>query len=151
MAQKLTAGDSLAQYKIVKLLGEGGMGAVYEAHDESLDRNVAIKTLLSDVAQDPESRRRFFREGKAAAKLRHPHVVEVYGVGIEGEVPYLVMELLDGESLAQLVEREKTLAPERAIDIILPVRRPTLEPVTETEMGCATISALTVASPPPDT
>jgi len=121
VSRKLTAGDSLAQYKIVKLLGEGGMGAVYEAHDESLDRNVAIKTLLSDVAQDPESRKRFFREGKAAAKLRHPHVVEVYGVGIEGEVPYLVMELLDGESLAQLVEREKTLAAERTVDILLPV------------------------------
>ncbi|MBX7195316.1 MAG: protein kinase [Sandaracinaceae bacterium] len=121
MSRKLTAGSSLAQYKIVGLLGEGGMGAVYEALDESLDRHVAIKTLLSEVAQDPESRKRFFREGKAAAKLRHPHVVEVYGVGIEDEIPYLVMELLDGESLAALLDREKKLRPERVIDILVPV------------------------------
>ncbi|MFN9811906.1 MAG: protein kinase domain-containing protein [Deltaproteobacteria bacterium] len=121
MSRKLTAGSSLAQYRIVRLLGEGGMGAVYEALDESLDRHVAIKTLLSDVAQDPESRKRFFREGKAAARLRHPHVVEVYGVGIENEIPYLVMELLDGESLAATLDRDKSLAPERAIETLLPV------------------------------
>ncbi len=121
VSRKLTAGSSLAQYKIIDLLGEGGMGAVYEALDESLDRHVAIKTLLSEVAQDPESRKRFFREGKAAAKLRHPHVVEVYGVGIEDEIPYLVMELLDGESLAALLDREKKLRSERAIDILVPV------------------------------
>jgi serine/threonine-protein kinase len=121
VSRKLTAGSSLAQYRIVRLLGEGGMGAVYEALDESLDRHVAIKTLLSDVAQDPESRKRFFREGKAAARLRHPHVVEVYGVGIENEIPYLVMELLDGESLAATLDRDKSLAPERAIETLLPV------------------------------
>ena len=121
MSRKLTAGSKLAQYKIVGLLGEGGMGAVYEALDESLDRHVAIKTLLSEVAQDPESRKRFFREGKAAAKLRHPHVVEVYGVGIEEDIPYLVMELLDGESFAAMLDRDKALAPERVIEILLPV------------------------------
>jgi serine/threonine-protein kinase len=121
VSRKLTAGSSLAQYKIVGLLGEGGMGAVYEALDESLDRHVAIKTLLSEVAQDPESRKRFFREGKAAAKLRHPHVVEVYGVGIEDDIPYLVMELLDGESFAAMLDRDKKLSSERVVDILLPV------------------------------
>ena len=64
MSRKLSAGSSLAQYKIVGLIGEGGMGAVYEALDESLDRHVAIKTLLSEVAQDPESRKRFFLRGQ---------------------------------------------------------------------------------------
>jgi serine/threonine-protein kinase len=121
LSRRLAPGAKLAQYKIVRLLGEGGMGAVYEALDESLDRHVAIKTLLSEVAQDQESRRRFFREGKAAAKLRHPHVVEVYGVGIEEEVPYLVMELLSGESLASLLDREKKLPTERTVDVLLPV------------------------------
>ncbi len=121
MSRKLTAGASLAQYKIIDLIGEGGMGAVYEALDESLDRHVAIKTLLSEVAQDPESRKRFFREGKAAAKLRHPHVVEVYGVGIEDEIPYLVMELLNGESFAAMLDRETQIPTERVIDILLPV------------------------------
>src|SRR5262245_49974251 len=87
------------RYRIESLLGRGAMGAVYRAHDRSLDRAVAIK-LLSGGPDDPEARARLAREARAAAALNHPHIVAVYDAGDDQGIPYIVMELVTGGSLA---------------------------------------------------
>src|SRR5688572_27572210 len=91
-------GAVLGRYALVRLLGAGGMGAVYEARHRDLGRRVAIKTLHAGHLSEPGARRRFLREGQAAARIRHANVADVYDVVIDDDVPYLVMELLEGES-----------------------------------------------------
>jgi serine/threonine-protein kinase len=110
----LAVGDRLASYVITRVLGQGGMGVVYEATHEALGKRVAIKTLLAQGANVPELTARFVREGKAAARIRHPNVVDVADVGVPAGLPYLVMEYLEGEDLAALLERS---APMRASEI----------------------------------
>lgn len=88
------------RYRLGRLLGRGGMAEVYEAHDELLARPVAVKMLRPDMAADPEVRSRFEIEARSAARLHHPNVVSVFDTGEDGEDPYLVMEMLPGESLA---------------------------------------------------
>src|SRR5437868_1776244 len=102
----MEAGRSFAQYRIVRLLGSGGMGAVYEAIHTGLDKRVALKVLHANAATDIAAVTRFLREGKAASKIQHPNVVDVTDVGAENGVPFLVMEMLQGEDLAKLLERE---------------------------------------------
>jgi serine/threonine-protein kinase len=97
------------------------MGCVYEAVHRDLKKRVAIKTLLPALAANAEARERFFREGEAASRIRHPHVVDVTDVGAEGAVIYLVMEFLQGEDLSALIRREGPLSVERTADIMLPV------------------------------
>ncbi len=105
-------GRVLGHYRIVELIGKGGMGEVYRAHDERLDRDVAIKVLPEEMAGDPERLRRFEREAKALAALNHPNIATVFGFetvksGTDGTrtrmraVTFLVMELLEGESLGR--------------------------------------------------
>ncbi len=101
----LPAGARLGPYEIVAPLGAGGMGEVYRARDCRLDRSVAIKVLPPEVAANPEARQRFEREARAISSLAHPHICALHDVGREGEVDYLVMELVDGESLASRLER----------------------------------------------
>jgi len=96
----LAAGTRLGRYRIVDALGAGGMGVVYRARDEKLEREVAIKMLASGVLIDDEARRLFRREALALAKLNHPHIAAVYDVGEQGGLDYIVMELVQGESLA---------------------------------------------------
>jgi serine/threonine protein kinase/tetratricopeptide (TPR) repeat protein len=96
--------DRLGRYRIVRKLGQGGMGLVYEARDEQLDRPVAIKTLFSSGA-DEESRKRLWREARAAARVRHPNVCQIFEVGEDSGKLFIVMELLEGQSLD---ERLKT-------------------------------------------
>ncbi len=117
----LAPGAKFGRYVIVRKMGAGGMGAVYEGTHSELKKRVAIKTLHPEVAHDPQSRARFLQEGQAASKIRHPHVVDVSDVGIEGRVPYLVMEYLDGEDLASRIQREGAMAPESICDVMLPV------------------------------
>jgi serine/threonine-protein kinase len=117
----LPAGTELGRYTIVSLLGEGGMGAVYEGLHRDLKKRVAIKTLHRRLAGSPEVRARFVREGQAASKIRHEHVVDVTDVGVEGDLPYLVMEFLEGENMAALLAREGRLSPERTADLLIPV------------------------------
>jgi len=95
----------LGPYQIVAPLGAGGMGEVYRAHDDRLGRNVAIKVLPSEVSADPQRRRRFEREARAIAAMNHPHICAVHDVGRQDGVDFLVMELLDGESLADRISR----------------------------------------------
>ena len=96
----LSAGSRLGPYEILSPLGAGGMGEVYRARDTRLDRTVAIKVLASHLSASPEVRQRFEREAKTISQLSHPHICALHDVGREGDVEYLVMEYLEGETLA---------------------------------------------------
>jgi serine/threonine protein kinase len=98
-------GRTLGHYRIVEKIGEGGMGVVYRAHDERLDRDVAVKVLPAEVADSADRLSRFEREAKAVAKLDHPNILAIHDFGSEGGVTYAVMELLEGESLRELIAR----------------------------------------------
>ncbi len=117
----LKPGFALGRYEIIRRLGRGGMGSVYEAEHVDLRKRVAIKTLKAEYTQNPQILARFLREGVAASRIRHPHVVDVSDVGNEGELAWLVMELLEGEDLGALLDRERALTPERAADLLVPV------------------------------
>src|SRR5687767_5660111 len=97
----LSSGDKLGAYEIVDKIGEGGMGEVYRARDSKLKREVAIKVLPAELANDPERLARFQREAEVLASLNHPHIAHVYG--LEGNA--LVMELVEGEDLAERLKR----------------------------------------------
>jgi predicted Ser/Thr protein kinase len=99
----------LGAYRVLKLLGHGGMGAVYLAEDIQLERLVALKVMRPELAADPGARRRFLREAKAAAKLKDDHIVAIYHVGEHKRLPFLAMEYLRGESLEQWLRRGKSL------------------------------------------
>ena len=120
-SDSLRPGTVLGRYEIRRLIGQGGMGAVYEALHRDLKKRVAIKTLLPALASNSDAKQRFLREGEAASRIRHPHVVDVTDVGAEGGVIYLVMEYLEGEDLARLIARQGFLPPTQATDIMLPV------------------------------
>jgi len=96
-------GRTLGHYGIVEKIGAGGMGVVYRAHDERLDRDVAIKVLPEEVAGDPDRLHRFEREAKAVARLDHPNILAIHDFGSEEGLAYAVMELLDGESLREVI------------------------------------------------
>jgi non-specific serine/threonine protein kinase len=96
-------GRTLGHYRIDEKIGAGGMGEVYRAHDERLDRDVAVKVLPEDVAQDEERLTRFEREAKAVAQLAHPNILAIHDFGTEDGVAYAVMELLEGESLREVI------------------------------------------------
>ena len=97
----LTSGTKLGPYEIQSPLGEGGMGEVYRARDTRLDRFVAIKVLASHLSSSPELKQRMEREAKAISALNHPHICRLYDVGSQDGTEYLVMELLEGETLSQ--------------------------------------------------
>ena len=107
----LTPGTRLGPYEILAPAGVGGMGEVYKARDTRLDRTVAIKVLPSGVAADPELRARFEREARAVAALSHPHICTLHDIGRENGVDYLVMEFLDGETLAARLARTRSGLP----------------------------------------
>jgi serine/threonine protein kinase/tetratricopeptide (TPR) repeat protein len=94
-------GRTLGHYRIVDKIGEGGMGEVYRAHDERLDRDVAVKVLPEEVAEKPDRLARFEREAKAVAKLNHPNILDVYELGDHEGRPYMATELLEGETLRE--------------------------------------------------
>ncbi len=101
----LSPGTALGPYQIEAPLGAGGMGEVYKARDTRLDRTVAIKVLPEHVAADPDLKQRFEREAKTVAALSHPHICPVFDVGNQDGVDFLVMEYLDGQTLAQRLEK----------------------------------------------
>jgi len=109
------------RYAVVRRIGTGGMGAVYEATHVDLQKRVALKTLHPEFARDPTIRARFLQEGKAASRLRHPHVVDVSDFGVQGGNAYLVMEYLEGEGLDALLERDGAMAVERIAEVLLPI------------------------------
>jgi hypothetical protein len=99
----------LGPYRILAVLARGGMGVVFRAHDPALDRLVALKAMLPGVAAVPTARERFLREARAAAALKHPHVVTIFQVGEDRGVPFLAMEFLEGEPLDDRLRREGRL------------------------------------------
>ncbi|MCJ7440581.1 MAG: protein kinase, partial [Thermoanaerobaculaceae bacterium] len=101
----LRAGARLGPYELLGLIGAGGMGEVYRARDTRLGRDVAIKVLPAEFAADAERLKRFEREAKATAALSHPNILDVHDVGTHEGVPYLVEELLEGESLRERLAR----------------------------------------------
>src|SRR6202050_4757925 len=100
----LAAGTKLGPYEIQSLLGAGGMGEVYRARDTRLDRTVAIKILPQGLADTPEVRQRFEREARSVSSLNHPHICALYDVGNQDGIEYLVMEYIEGETLAKRLE-----------------------------------------------
>src|SRR5215467_6441800 len=97
-AKELTG--RIGKYEIVKPLGKGAMGMVYLAHDTILERDVALKVMVAQIADDPELKQRFEREAKAVARMTHPNVVNVYDRGEHTDgSPFIVMELLKGQDL----------------------------------------------------
>jgi serine/threonine protein kinase len=107
----LSLGDKLGPYEILASIGAGGMGEVYRAQDSRLGREVAIKVLPASFAADPDRLRRFELEARATGMLNHPNILGVYGIGTHEGAPYLVTELLEGDTLrAHLpVPRRKTI------------------------------------------
>jgi len=114
----LAAGTELGTHKILALLGIGGMGEVYQAHDTKLRRDVAIKVLPEQFARDPERLGRFQREAKILAALNHPNIAAIYGLEQSGNTHYLVMELVPGLTLA-----ERILSGAIPVDEALPIAR----------------------------
>jgi serine/threonine protein kinase/Tol biopolymer transport system component len=102
----LPSGTRFGPYEIIALAGAGGMGDVYKAHDTRLDRTVAIKILPDDVAEDAEAQARFAREARAISSLDHQHICALYDVGEQKGVHYLVMQFLEGETLAERLARD---------------------------------------------
>jgi eukaryotic-like serine/threonine-protein kinase len=111
----MVAGASIGPYSVLGLLGSGGMGEVYRAHDPRLARDVAIKVLRSDAGLDGERLLRFEHEARTASALSHPNVVSVYDFGSHDSGPYLVTELLEGEPLGRRI-RGHDLTPQKAIE-----------------------------------
>jgi eukaryotic-like serine/threonine-protein kinase len=115
------AGTRLGPYEIVAPLGAGGMGEVYRARDTRLDRTVAVKVLAGALAADSESRRRFEEEARAIAALNDPHICTIHDVGRHGDLDYLVLEFLEGETLADRIRRSGALAVEETLTIAIQI------------------------------
>jgi serine/threonine protein kinase len=115
-------GTSLGRYEIRSLIGEGGMGQVYRATDTSLGRNVAIKILPPDVAAGRERMYRFEQEAKAAGALNHPNIVAIYDVGAHNGAPYVVSELLEGETLRERLQNH-TLPLRKSLEFAIQIAR----------------------------
>src|SRR6516164_2520743 len=101
----LTSGMKFGPYEILSPLGAGGMGEVYRARDTRLNRTVAIKILNSAVVSSPELKQRFEREARAIAQLNHPHICTLYDIGSHNGTDFLVMEYLEGGTLADRLHR----------------------------------------------
>jgi eukaryotic-like serine/threonine-protein kinase len=106
----LTAGATLGPYEILARAGAGGMGEVYKARDTRLNRTVAIKVLPAALTADRDARQRLDREAKAVAALSHPHICSLFDIGHQDGTDFLVMEFLEGETLAERLTRGKPAA-----------------------------------------
>jgi len=118
----LTAGTKLGPYEVLAPLGAGGMGEVYRARDTRLGRDVAIKVIPEELAAHKDRLRRFEQEARATAALSHPNILALFDVGVEGEVHYLVEELLEGETLRERLRRER-LPVREAVDCGVQIAR----------------------------
>ncbi len=121
---EIKAGRELAgRYRLTSLLGQGGMGSVWRADHLTLGSEVAIKLIDPTIAGSEQARERFVREAQSAAKLRSPHVVQILDYGVDEEIPFIVMELLNGESLADRLDRVGRLSLEETARIMSEVTR----------------------------
>ncbi|MDO9022026.1 MAG: serine/threonine-protein kinase [Deltaproteobacteria bacterium] len=117
----LPAGHLVGRWRLLRLLGSGGTASVYEAQHTELPRRAAIKVLHHRYAYSHEMRSRFLREGRAAASIAHPHVVAVHDVGLSDDHLFLVMDLLDGESLRDRIRRDGPLPPPLLVSLFTPL------------------------------
>src|SRR5687767_8489956 len=112
--------ETIAHYRIVEPIGAGGMGAVYKAFDNKLQRVVALKVLPEEYVAQQDRRRRFFQEARAASALNHPHILTVYEVGEDDGKPYIAMEFVEGETLRQKI-KANGLQLRETIDIAIQI------------------------------
>ena len=120
-------GKQLGSYQILSLLGAGGMGVVYRARDTRLNRSVAIKVLPSDKVSDPERKRRFIQEARAASALNHPNIITLYDIGSESGIDFIVMEYVAGKTLDQRIPR-KGMPLSEALKLAVPMLTPWPKP-----------------------
>jgi tetratricopeptide (TPR) repeat protein/predicted Ser/Thr protein kinase len=121
---QLSPGTSIgSRYEIVRLLGQGGMGAVYKAHDKELDRQVAIKVIRADMAANPEILRRFKQELILARQITHKNVIRIFDLGQAEGMKFITMEYIEGENLQSVLRQKKKLQPAEAASIIAQVCR----------------------------
>lgn len=111
--------ERLGPYRLLRLLGRGGMGEVWLAHDSKLDREVAIKLMRRELMAREDAVKRFYREARAVARLNHPNIVQVYAIGEEGPIIYMVMEYVDGETVSQRLKRLGPLPLKECVNILL--------------------------------
>src|SRR4029450_6306516 len=112
----LAAGTVLGKYQIVRLLGEGGMGAVYEGLHREIRKRGAIKAMSPALATIPEARARFVLEAQVSSRVRHPHIIDVTDIGNDAGQPFLVMEYLEGQDLAKHLRQRGPLPIEEVAD-----------------------------------
>ena len=110
----LCAGDKLGTYEILAPIGAGGMGEVYKARDTRLDRVVAVKVLPADATAEPDRKRRFIQEAKAASALNHPNIITVYEVGSHDAVEFIAMEYVAGQTLQAMLRGKPFASSPRA-------------------------------------
>src|SRR5205807_10400289 len=122
MKQELSANNELSHYRIVSKIGEGGMGEVWRARDTKLGRDVAIKVLPAAFSENSERLRRFEQEAQAAGALNHPNILVIHHIGIHEGAPYIVSELLEGETLRERMAGA-ALPQRKAIDYGLQIAR----------------------------
>jgi TolB-like protein/Tfp pilus assembly protein PilF len=116
----LSAGTRLGAYEIIAPLGKGGMGEVYRARDTRLEREVAIKVLPEHLSKNPDALKRFEREAKALAALSHPNILSIFDVGTEKDISYVVMELLEGQTLRKRLDGS-SLPWKKALALVIPI------------------------------
>jgi serine/threonine-protein kinase len=114
-------GSSFGAYTIGQCIAQGRMSRIYSARHEGLRRRVALKLLVDGFARNPEGVERFLREARNAAAIKHPNVVDIFDVGIQQDIPYLVMELLEGEDLASRLVKQGSLSEVELIEVMVPV------------------------------
>ena len=105
----------IGRYQLRRKVGQGGMGLVFEAHDPNLGRTVALKLLSGERLESPVAIQRFLREAKSSGSFNHPNIVHAFDAGIDGDLPYLVMEFVDGENLYQILKRRGKIPPAEGV------------------------------------
>ena len=112
---------SIGRYRIIDRLGKGAMGVVYSAHDGLMERTVAIKIMMTDFEDDPETSARFYREARSAGQLLHPNIITIFDLGEDDGRPFIVMELLEGQTLNKYLERPEAADVATKIDLMLQI------------------------------
>jgi len=115
--------EKLGRYQIREIIGEGAMARVFKAYDPSIDREIAVKLLKSQLADDEQYRMRFLREAKGAGTLSHPNIVTIFDVGIDGKHPYIAMELVDGMTLTDLIRAGNPVSTRDVVEIGIQLTR----------------------------